>query len=117
MNFNEAVRELLEGCPGAQGAAIVDPDGIPVSVVPSGEGIDALGAELATIVRGVDDAGREFNHGRLEQFSVFTERSVVILTIMASGYFLLLIMNRGGMIGKARFLSRLTRERLYSEFI
>ena len=117
MSFDDAVRELIERCPGAQGAAIVDPDGIPVTVIPNGTGIDALGAELATIIRGVDDAGREFNHGPLEQFSVFTERSVVILTTMASGYFLLLLMNRGGIVGKGRFLSRLIRDRLYSEFI
>ncbi len=117
MSFDDAVRELIERCPGASGAAIVDPDGIPVTVIPSGAGIDALGAEMATIVRGVDEAGREFNHGPLEQFSVFTAESVVILTIMASGYFLLLIMNRGGIVGKGRYLSRLIRERLYSEFI
>lgn len=117
MSFNDAVRELIERCPGAQGAAIVDRDGIAVTVFPAGNGIDVLGAELATIIRGVDDAGREFKHGPLEQFSVFTEKAVVILTTMASGYFLLLIMNRDGVVGKARFLSRLTREQLRSEFI
>ena len=117
MNFDEAVQELLDFCPGAQGAAIVDPDGIAVLVQPRGAAIEALGAELATIVRGVDDAGREFNHGPLEQFSVFTEGSIVILTTISAGYFLLVVLEREAVVGKARFYSRVIRERLYSEFI
>ena len=79
--------------------------------------IAAMGAEMANIVRGVDQAGREFNHGPLQQFSIFAEDAVLILTTMAAGYFLLLVLERGGLVGKGRFLSRLVRERLYAEFV
>ena len=117
MNFDEVVADLLERCPGARGAGIVDPDGIPVSVSSGHGDMEALGAEMAPILRGVDQAGREFQHGPLQQFSVFAEQAVVILTTISEGYFLLLVLDRQGLAGKGRFLSRLVGERLHSEFI
>ncbi|MFV2072843.1 MAG: roadblock/LC7 domain-containing protein [Thermoanaerobaculales bacterium] len=117
MNFDDSVKGLLERCPGARGAAIVDPDGIPVVVRPREGSLEALGAELATVVRDLSEAAREFHHGDLEQFSVYAEDAIIILTTMAAGYFLVLVLDRDGIAGKGRFLSRLTGARLYSEFI
>ena len=45
------------------------------------------------------------------------DNTVVILTSIAAGYFLMLIMERHGLVGRARLLSRLTSERLYTEFV
>ena len=117
MNFEQPIQQLLEDCPGARGAAIVDPDGIPVVVRPDDVTLETLGAELATIVRDLADAGREFQHGDLEQLAVFAEDAVIILTTISAGYFLVLVLSRGGLTGKGRFLSRLVGTRLYSEFI
>jgi predicted regulator of Ras-like GTPase activity (Roadblock/LC7/MglB family) len=117
VNFDDVVAELLERCPGADGAAVVDPDGIPVVVAPRNGDLDALSAEFASIVKSLEQAGREFRHGRMQQLSVFAENAIVILTSIAAGYFLMLVMNRDGLVGKARMLSRLTSERLHSEFV
>jgi predicted regulator of Ras-like GTPase activity (Roadblock/LC7/MglB family) len=117
VNFQDAMQLLMERCPGARGAAIVDPDGIPVVVTPEEGTLEALGTEFAAIVGGVDRTGREFHHGGLQQLSVYAENAVVILTSLAAGYFLVLVLNRDGLAGKGRFLSRLTGERLHSEFV
>ena len=117
MNFEESMQRLLENCPGAQGAAIVDPDGIPVVVTPREGSLETLGAELATILRDLAEAAREFQHGHLKQCSIFAENAIIILTTIAAGYFLILVMSRDGLAGKGRFLSRLAGARLYSEFI
>ena len=117
MNFDDSIQHLLENCPGARGAAIVDPDGIPVVVSPRDNSLEVLGAELATILRDLAEAAREFQHGSLEQFVVFAEDAVIILTTIAAGYFLVLVLGRDGLAGKARFLSRLAQARLHSEFI
>ena len=117
MNFDEVVAELLDRCPGAGGAAVFDPDGIPVVATPRDGKLESLSAEFASIVKSLEQAGREFQHGRLQQLSVFAENTVVILTSIAAGYFLMLIMDRHGLVGKARLLSRLTSERLYTEFV
>ncbi len=117
MSFEESIKELLESCPGARGAAVVDPDGIPVVVSPADGSLEVLGAELATILHDLAEAARELQHGQLEQCSVFAEDAVIILTTIAAGYFLVLVVGRDGLAGKGRFLSRLARARLYSEFI
>jgi len=117
VNFEEPMQRLLENCPGAQAAAIVDPDGIPVVVTPREGSLETLGAELATILRDLAEAAREFQHGNLEQCSVFAEDAVIILTTISAGYFLILVMSRDGLAGKGRFFSRLVGARLYSEFI
>lgn len=117
MNFDEPIQDLLARCPGARGAAIVDPDGIPVVVSPRGGTLETLGAELAGVLRDLGEASRELEHGALEQLAVYAEDAVIILTTIAAGYFLVLVLARDGLAGKARLASRLARARLYSEFI
>jgi predicted regulator of Ras-like GTPase activity (Roadblock/LC7/MglB family) len=109
--------ELLERCPDAAGAAVFDPDGIPVVVEPNDGTLESLSAEFASIVKSLEQAGREFEHGQLRQLSVFSDNVVVILTSIAAGYFLMLTVERHGLTGKARLLSRLVSERLYTEFV
>jgi predicted regulator of Ras-like GTPase activity (Roadblock/LC7/MglB family) len=117
VNFSSEIARLVERCPGARGAAIVDPDGIPVAATPADRSLEALGTELAAVVAGIDRTGREFDHGKLEQLSVWAENAQVILTSLAAGYFLLLVLDRGALAGKGRLASRLVGARLYSEFV
>jgi predicted regulator of Ras-like GTPase activity (Roadblock/LC7/MglB family) len=117
VNFNQVVAELLAQCRGGQGAAIVDPDGIPVAAHPRSATLEVLAAEFASILRGVGEAGRELSHGSLKQFWVSAENAEVIVTNMAGGYFLLLVLDPTGLTGRGRFLSRLAGERLHSEFV
>ena len=117
MNFEDSMRQLMEDCPGARGAAIVDPDGIPVVATPREGPLEALGAELAAILRDLTAAAREFQHGRLQQCSIFAEDASIVLTTIATGYFLVLVLSRDGIVGRGRFLSRRVCEHLHSEFI
>ncbi|MCD4750300.1 MAG: roadblock/LC7 domain-containing protein [Thermoanaerobaculales bacterium] len=117
MNFDDSVRDLLECCPGATVAAIVDPDGIPVVVYPFTPELETLGAELAAMIGEINAAGRELDHGAMRQFSVTTEKAQIVLTTMSGGYFLVLLLDCDAVTGKACFQSRLTGERLYSEFV
>jgi predicted regulator of Ras-like GTPase activity (Roadblock/LC7/MglB family) len=117
VRLDEEVRSLVDRCPGARGAAIVGPDGIPVVVVPDEAALEALGAEFASVMGRVEAAGREFHHGGLQQLSVYTENAALVLTPLASGYFLVLVLSRDALAGQGRFLSRLTGERVYSEFV
>jgi len=107
----------MEACPGARGAGLVDPDGIPLVLSPRDMSLEALGAEFASILRDVIEAGRELQHGDLRQVSVETENAHVVITATGGGYFLLLVLGHDSLVGKGKFLSRLAAERLYSEFI
>jgi hypothetical protein len=48
---------------------------------------------------------------------VLAENAIIILTTLTAGYFLVLMLNPGGLVGKGIILSRLVSQRLYSEFI
>ena len=63
MTFEATVRDIIENCPGSLAAAIIDPDGIPVVVDPPRPEIEVLGAEMASLVREMNQAGRELDHG------------------------------------------------------
>jgi predicted regulator of Ras-like GTPase activity (Roadblock/LC7/MglB family) len=108
---------MMERCPGCRAAAIVDPDGIPVVVEPDAAEVETLGAELAALIRDIGEAGRELDHGQVLQFTVAAERARIVLTTMAAGYFLVMVLGPDGIVGRAQFVSRLTGERLHSEFI
>lgn len=117
MNFEESISALLRQCPGASAVAIIDPDGIPVASAPPDGDVEEVGAELSTVLRDVSQAERELQHGPLRQFTIQAETTEVVVTPLSGGYFLVVILGRDGLAGKARFLSRLTGTRLHSEFI
>jgi len=117
VSFQDAVAHLVDACPGAVGAAIVDPEGIPVVIEPRDAELEDVGAEFATIVREVEQAERELQHGTLQQFTVYAEDAALVVTLMSGGYYLVLQLEPTGLLGKGRFLSRVVGEQLYSEFI
>ena len=117
MAFEAVVEEVLNRCPGARGAAVVDSDGIPVVSVDRDGRLEELAAEYSTVVREIQRAARELDHGQLEQVSVDAEKVTVMLTAITAEYFLVLLLGSEGLRGKARYLSRLAGRRLYPEFI
>ncbi|MCK5379379.1 MAG: roadblock/LC7 domain-containing protein [Acidobacteria bacterium] len=117
MTFEETVKDILQACPGATAAAIIDPDGIPVVVEPGRPEIEVLGAEMASLIREMNQAGRELDHGALRQFSAMADRVQIVLTTMAAGYFLMVLLDPDAVAGRVRLASRLAGERLHSEFV
>ena len=117
MAFDETVREVVERCPGVRGAVIIDSDGIPVVTVDEDGRLEDLAAEYSTVVREIQRAARELDHGELAQVTVEAELLTVVLTSIATGYYLVVLLGSGGLLGKARFLSKLAGARLHTEFI
>jgi predicted regulator of Ras-like GTPase activity (Roadblock/LC7/MglB family) len=79
--------------------------------------MEEIGAELAAILREMSQAERELQHGEIRQLTVETEDSATVVTLIDEGYFILLQMESGGLLGKARFLSRVAAERLRADFV
>ncbi len=117
MSFEATVARLVEDCPGVVGGGIVDPDGIPVVTVAAEASIEETGAEFAAILREMAQAERELDHGEVRQLTVETQDSATVLTLIGEGYFILLQMESGGLLGKARFLSRVAAEKLRADFV
>jgi predicted regulator of Ras-like GTPase activity (Roadblock/LC7/MglB family) len=93
----------------------VDADGIPVESVSSDESLDLdlLAAELVAHVRAISGDRTGLAAGDVRQLSVVTDRLTVVVSSVADGYYLLLVVGPEGGHGRARF--ELRRARLLLE--
>jgi len=117
MSFHAVVSQIVASCRGVVGGAVVDPDGIPVVMVSRNESMEEIGAEVAAILSEMSQAERELQHGEIQQLTVETGNTATVVTLIDEGYFILLQMESGGLLGKARFLSRVAAERLRADFV
>lgn len=116
--FDEVLSSIRGRVEGALAISLLSLDGIPV--VTQGDSripLDVLGAELGTFVRSIQQANTEFNSGAVEQFSVVTEKYVTILSRITEEYFLLMVLDRNGNYGRARFELQKARYALQSELV
>ena len=102
---------LLERIDGALAASLVAADGIPVATARRQEGVDVelLAAELLAQVRAISDEQRDLAVGDVDQYSVSTDRFTILIGRLQAGYYLLLVLDRGGSYGRARFEVRRAR--------
>lgn len=113
--FLEQLSKISNRIQGALALSLVDADGIPVESVSSNPNLDleVLAAELVAQVQTMKDSYRELTAGEFRQCSIATEDLTVMVSSVARGYYLLLVLGRGGNLGRARF--ELRRARLILE--
>ena len=115
MSFADTVANLRD-CPGVLMTSIAARDGIAVQNWGGARGeIDEIIAEYSNFLREVSTANRELQLGDLEQVMVTAQRRQILVTSITPEYFLLVVMERDGNSGKARFASRVAAFRLREE--
>lgn len=110
--FQERLQRICESIEGALAVALVDKDGITVESFGDGTGLDleALGAELLAQTQAISRDHRELAMGEVQQLSVTTELYTVLVSALTGNYSLLLVLEeKGGSYGKARFELRRAR--------
>jgi predicted regulator of Ras-like GTPase activity (Roadblock/LC7/MglB family) len=95
--------------------SLVAKDGIPVESFSTDPDLDldVLAAELVAQARSISENHRELDVGSVQQLSVSTDRLTLMVSSVASDYYLLLVLGPEGNYGKARF--ELRRARLLLE--
>lgn len=113
--FLEQLNHISNQIEGALALSLVARDGIPVESVSSDPDLDleVLAAELVAQVRSITENHRELEVGEVQQLSVTTDRLTLMVSSVASDYYLLLVLGPEGNYGKARF--ELRRARLLLE--
>ena len=113
--FLERLSRITSRIDGAVALSLVAADGIPVESVNNDPAIDleVLAAELVAQVRVISDDHRELNVGEVRHMAVTTDRFTLMVSTVAAGYYLLLVMSDGASHGRARF--ELRRARLLFE--
>lgn len=118
MPLKSLLSGIIESVDGGLAAVIVASDGITIDeVVPVQTGFDLqlLTVEYASVVKEIRRAVEVVKAGEMEEFAVTTGRLYVVVRLLASDLFAILVMERGGNLGKGRYLLRLKSDDLLRE--
>jgi predicted regulator of Ras-like GTPase activity (Roadblock/LC7/MglB family) len=117
MAFDTVLRELVERVPGSQASLLMGVDGIPVDTYVPGSALDTqqVGAEYAGVLAAARRAAQSLEAGEVEELTLTTERSVLLVRLVNPDYFVALALVPGGQRGRGRFHLRLASLRLAPE--
>lgn len=106
MSFQEILDQLIQRVPEALAATFSDKDGEPICVrtlqVPN-EALQLLGAYQQTVKRHLAQAIEEFDRGEVEQIIFATAQHWILVQAAQEACTLVLVMQRDGVLGRARF--------------
>jgi predicted regulator of Ras-like GTPase activity (Roadblock/LC7/MglB family) len=96
---------VLDRLPGALGAAVVGPDGIPVEMVVRQPGLNLEWTAAAgmDVVRRTAAQGPEASGAPPEEVCIARGGGLTILRSVGAGYFLCLVTGPGAIAGQARY--------------
>ncbi|MFN3740805.1 MAG: roadblock/LC7 domain-containing protein [Thermodesulfovibrionales bacterium] len=117
MSFSEILKDVVTKVEGSVGAFIIASDGIPIDAYIQKDNIDqsALSAEFSAILKTMNFALENLQLGNMDEFSVATERYKIILRKITPEYYLILVTEPDGNIGKARFFLKITAPKIQKE--
>lgn len=118
MSFSEILKEVVTKVEGSVGAFIIASDGIPVDAyTQKNNNIDqsALSAEFSAILKTMNFTLENLQLGKMDEFSITTERYKIVLRKITSEYFIVLVTKPDGNLGKARFLLKITAPKIEQE--
>jgi predicted regulator of Ras-like GTPase activity (Roadblock/LC7/MglB family) len=109
--FLERLSSISSRIADTRALSLVAADGVPVEWVSSSPDLDLelLSAEMVAQARAISDDNRELAVGDVQQFSVTTDRYTFIVSAVAKGYYLFLVLGERGSYGRARFELRRAR--------
>jgi predicted regulator of Ras-like GTPase activity (Roadblock/LC7/MglB family) len=116
MSFESIIREILDGCGGGLGIALMGTDGIPIVQLnaelpdgapnPLGEDIGTAGVEFARILSEIQKASDALNAGAMLETVINLARFQLLFRSVDEDVILILALANDGNAGKARYLIR-----------
>lgn len=110
MSLREALNTIVQSVDGSLAAIIMAYDGIPideVTIEQSEFDMQLLSVEYATVLKEIKRAIDVIKMGDLEEVSISTTRTCVVVRVLNDDLFSALILNRDGNVGKGRYLLKL----------
>lgn len=110
MSLRDSLNTIVQSVDGALAAIIMAYDGIPideVTVEQSEFDMQLLSVEYATVLKEIKRAVEVIKMGDLEEVSISTTRTCIVVRVLNDDLFTALIMNRDGNIGKGRYMLKL----------
>ncbi|MBV5340551.1 MAG: roadblock/LC7 domain-containing protein [Deltaproteobacteria bacterium] len=110
MSLRSLLSTIVQSVDGSLAAIIMAYDGIPideVTVEQSEFDMQLLSVEYATVLKEIKRAVDIMKMGTLEEVSITTTRTCLVVRILNDDLFAALIMSRDGNIGKGRYMLKL----------
>lgn len=104
--FKEILQRIVEQSNGV-GAVLMGYDGIAVEqVLTDNQTVDShlIAVEYANVLKELKKAASIMNAGDVEEVSINTGKFFVVLRLLTPEYFVALTLNKGGNLGKAKYL-------------
>lgn len=116
--FRDVLRSVAGRVPETEVLMVIGTDGIPIEklLVRPDPNMEAVAAELTTLLRATVHAADDTGLGALQELAVTTERMTTMLVAITPEYFLFAALSPGAVLGRARFALRLAGLALVSEF-
>jgi predicted regulator of Ras-like GTPase activity (Roadblock/LC7/MglB family) len=113
MSFESVLQEIVEGCGGGIGAALMGADGIPIAefvssdaASPLAEDIGVAGVEFGRILEETRKAADALGGGAVVENVVVLAKFSLIFRSVDEETFLVVAVTPDGNLGKARYLMR-----------
>lgn len=109
MPFSETLKSIVESVEGGLGAIIMADDGIAIDeyfLDDAGMDLNLMAVEYASLLKEVKRTAEVLKTGGLEEMTVNTGRSQIIVRIVNDDLFIALILGQDGNYGKGRYLLR-----------
>jgi predicted regulator of Ras-like GTPase activity (Roadblock/LC7/MglB family) len=116
--FSDVLRSVAARVPETETLMIMGTDGIPIEklLLRPDPNMEAIAAELTTLLRATVGAADDTGLGPLQELAVTTERMITLLVAITPDYFLFASLTPGAVMGRARFALRLAGLALVREF-
>jgi predicted regulator of Ras-like GTPase activity (Roadblock/LC7/MglB family) len=116
--FSDALARVARRVPEIEVVMIIGTDGIPIEklLIRPDPNMEAVAAELTTLLRASLSAAADTGLGELLELSMVTERMTTLLVAITPDYFLFAALQPGAILGRARFSLRMAGESLLREF-
>lgn len=104
MSFRTLLESLLHTIPTSRGILLMDAEGLSVDfVAPSGDDIEALGAEYTTFLKELRLAAEEMNLGAPRYVGILTDRSLLSFSFLDKEYLVSLVTDPRAGVGRSRW--------------
>ena len=104
--FQQILDQLIERVPESLAATFNDRDGDPIcsrTLQVSNEGLQLLGAYQHVVKRHLREAVEEFDRGEVNQIAFATDQHWILMMGAMEQCILVMVMQREGLLGRARF--------------
>jgi predicted regulator of Ras-like GTPase activity (Roadblock/LC7/MglB family) len=117
--FSATLERVAARVPEAEALMIIGTDGIPIEkkVLRADPNLEAVAAELTTLLRASLSAASDTGLGTMKELALVTERNITLLVAITPEYFLLASLAKGAIVGRARHALRLAGMSLLPEFV